>query len=76
MTCWTGTASAGSAAAPCAPNSAAKACQACLVASSRQVLQNGRITTVSSTELLPGDVVVVHPGILPCDLALVRWVQA
>ncbi|KAL4457986.1 hypothetical protein ABPG75_012851 [Micractinium tetrahymenae] len=37
-----------------------------------QVLQNGRISTVNSTELLPGDVVVVHPGILPCDLALVR----
>ncbi len=41
-----------------------------------QVLQNGRISTVNSTELLPGDVVVVHPGILPCDLALVRWVHA
>lgn len=39
---------------------------------SPQVLQNGRITTVDSTELLPGDVMVVHPGILPCDVALVR----
>jgi len=38
-----------------------------------QVLQNGVITTVDSTELLPGDVVVLHPGILPCDVALVRW---
>ncbi|PSC67462.1 hypothetical protein C2E20_8853 [Micractinium conductrix] len=37
-----------------------------------QVLQGGRLVTVDSTELLPGDVVVIHPGILPCDLALVR----
>ncbi len=37
-----------------------------------QVLQNGRITTVDSTELLPGDVVVLHPGVLPCDITLVR----
>ena len=37
-----------------------------------QVLHNGRVSTVNSTELLPGDVVVLHPGILPCDLALVR----
>jgi magnesium-transporting ATPase (P-type) len=37
-----------------------------------QVLHNGRITSVDSTDLLPGDVVVLHPGILPCDLALIR----
>ncbi|PRW55974.1 Ca-transporting ATPase [Chlorella sorokiniana] len=37
-----------------------------------QVLQNGRITTVDSTELLPGDVVVLHPGVLPGDVTLVR----
>jgi hypothetical protein len=36
------------------------------------VLHNGRITSVDSTDLLPGDVVVLHPGILPCDLALIR----
>lgn len=38
------------------------------------LLQGGRLVTVDSTELLPGDVVVIHPGILPCDLALVRCV--
>lgn len=37
-----------------------------------QVLQNGRVSTVNSTELLPGDVIVLHPGILPCDVALIR----
>lgn len=41
-------------------------------AAPHQVLHNGRITTVDSTELLPGDVVVLHPGVLPCDIALVR----
>lgn len=38
-----------------------------------QVLQpGGSVATVNSTELVPGDVVVVHPGLLPCDLALLR----
>ncbi|KAI3436891.1 hypothetical protein D9Q98_006299 [Chlorella vulgaris] len=37
-----------------------------------QVVQGGRLLTVDSTELLPGDVIVVHPGTLPCDVALVR----
>ena len=40
-----------------------------------QVLHSGgRILTVDSSQLLPGDVVVVHPGVLPCDVALLRWV--
>lgn len=38
-----------------------------------QVVHGGRLLTVDSTELLPGDVIVVHPGTLPCDVALVRW---
>lgn len=37
-----------------------------------QVLANGRMQTVDSTDLLPGDVVVVHPGVLPCDVTLIR----
>ena len=39
-----------------------------------QVRAAGRLQTVDSTDLLPGDVVVVHPGVLPCDLALIRRV--
>lgn len=38
-----------------------------------QVLASGRLQTVDSTELLPGDVVVVHPGVLPCDITLIRY---
>lgn len=30
------------------------------------------ISTVPSTELVPGDVVLVKPGILPCDIVLLR----
>ncbi|GAB4820540.1 hypothetical protein N2152v2_007586 [Parachlorella kessleri] len=37
-----------------------------------RLLQSGREVTVPSTELVPGDVVVVTPGILPCDVVLVR----
>jgi magnesium-transporting ATPase (P-type) len=38
-----------------------------------QVLSGGRVASVDSRDLLPGDVVVLHPGVLPCDVALVRW---
>ena len=38
-----------------------------------QVMQpGGSVATMDSTELVPGDVVVVHPGLLPCDLVLLR----
>jgi cation-transporting ATPase 13A3/4/5 len=38
-----------------------------------QVMQpGGSVATLNSTELVPGDVVVVHPGILPADLVLLR----
>ncbi len=38
-----------------------------------QVMQpGGSVATLDSTELVPGDVVVVHPGILPADLVLLR----
>ncbi|KAH7618816.1 putative Polyamine-transporting ATPase 13A3 [Nannochloris sp. 'desiccata'] len=38
-----------------------------------QVMQpGGSAATLNSTELVPGDVVVVHPGILPADLVLLR----
>ncbi len=38
-----------------------------------QVMQpGGSVATLNSTELVPGDVIVVHPGILPADLALLR----
>lgn len=36
------------------------------------VQPGGHLATVDSRELLPGDVVVVVPGLLPCDLVLVR----
>jgi cation-transporting P-type ATPase 13A2 len=38
-----------------------------------QVMQpGGSVATLNSTELVPGDVVVIHPGILPADLVLLR----
>ena len=40
----------------------------------KQVLASGRVQIVDSMELLPGDVVVLHPGVLPCDVTLIRCV--
>lgn len=32
----------------------------------------GAMVTTSSTELVPGDIVAIHPGLLPCDVVLLR----
>jgi cation-transporting ATPase 13A2 len=36
------------------------------------VLRNNQFTTISSTQLVPGDIVQVATGMLPCDLALLE----
>ena len=36
-----------------------------------QVLRDSTVRTISSSQLVPGDVVLVGTGLLPCDLALI-----
>jgi P-type E1-E2 ATPase len=37
-----------------------------------QVLRDGKVSTISTTDIVPGDVVVVSPGSLSCDLVLLQ----
>lgn len=37
-----------------------------------QVLRNNELVTISSTKLVPGDIVRVSTGLLPCDLSLLE----
>ncbi|KAK9808644.1 hypothetical protein WJX72_001147 [[Myrmecia] bisecta] len=40
-----------------------------------EMLENGRTRTIKSTELVPGDIVIVKPGRMPCDMVLL-WGRA